>query len=49
MVCADSAPGRTNLVADLPGEQGEKPLILLHHTDVVQVEAARRRFPRDST
>jgi acetylornithine deacetylase/succinyl-diaminopimelate desuccinylase-like protein len=34
-----SAPGRANLVADLPGSDGEKPLVLLNHTDVVPVEA----------
>jgi acetylornithine deacetylase/succinyl-diaminopimelate desuccinylase-like protein len=34
-----SAPGRANLVADLPAETDEKPLILLCHTDVVPVEA----------
>jgi acetylornithine deacetylase/succinyl-diaminopimelate desuccinylase-like protein len=34
-----SAPGRANLVANLPGDPGEKPLILLNHTDVVPVEA----------
>ena len=34
----DSAPGRTNLVADLTGETDEKPLILLNHTDVVPVD-----------
>jgi acetylornithine deacetylase/succinyl-diaminopimelate desuccinylase-like protein len=34
----DSAPGRTNLYADL-GPEGEKPLVLLNHTDVVPVEA----------
>src|SRR5204862_1365468 len=34
----DSAPGRTNLYADL-GPESEKPLVLLNHTDVVPVEA----------
>lgn len=34
-----SAPGRANLVADLPGSDGEKPLVLLNHSDVVPVEA----------
>jgi acetylornithine deacetylase/succinyl-diaminopimelate desuccinylase-like protein len=34
-----SAPGRDNLIADLPGtEPDAKPLILLNHTDVVPVE-----------
>ncbi len=35
----DSAPGRSNLVARLGVESDEKPLILLHHTDVVPAEA----------
>ncbi len=34
-----SAPGRANLVADLPAQGDQKPLILLNHTDVVPVEA----------
>jgi acetylornithine deacetylase/succinyl-diaminopimelate desuccinylase-like protein len=34
-----SAPGRANLVADLPGSDSGKPLVLLNHTDVVPVEA----------
>ncbi|HSI06490.1 MAG: M20/M25/M40 family metallo-hydrolase [Myxococcota bacterium] len=34
----DFAPGRTNLVARLPGKGDEKPLMLLAHTDVVGVE-----------
>lgn len=35
-----SAPGRANLVADLPASSGgQKPLVLLNHTDVVPVEA----------
>lgn len=36
-----SAPGRANLVADLPGDPDLKPLILLNHTDVVPAEAAQ--------
>ena len=36
-----SAPGRSNLVADLEADGGEKPLILLNHTDVVPVEAGQ--------
>ena len=35
----ESAPGRANLVAELPAETHEKPLVLLNHTDVVPVEA----------
>ena len=34
-----TAPGRANLVAELPGESDAKPLVLLNHTDVVPVEA----------
>lgn len=34
-----SAPGRANLVATLPGPEGEKPLVLLNHMDVVPAEA----------
>ena len=37
--CLVSAPGRANLVADLPADSDAKPLILLNHTDVVPVEA----------
>ncbi len=34
-----SAPGRANLIATLPGEDDTlKPLVLLHHTDVVPCE-----------
>ncbi|HWO73606.1 MAG TPA: M20/M25/M40 family metallo-hydrolase [Dehalococcoidia bacterium] len=39
-----SAPGRANLVADLPAGGG-KPLILLNHTDVVPVEANQWSVP----
>jgi acetylornithine deacetylase/succinyl-diaminopimelate desuccinylase-like protein len=41
----DAAPGRANLVADLDSDSGEKPLILLHHTDVVPVEAEHWSVP----
>jgi acetylornithine deacetylase/succinyl-diaminopimelate desuccinylase-like protein len=34
-----SAPGRANLVADLTADNGEEPLVLLNHTDVVPAEA----------
>jgi acetylornithine deacetylase/succinyl-diaminopimelate desuccinylase-like protein len=37
--CLLAAPGRANLVADLPAETDVRPLILLNHTDVVPVEA----------
>lgn len=40
----DAAPGRTSLVARLPGEGGSgKPLALLSHTDVVPVEREKWR------
>jgi acetylornithine deacetylase/succinyl-diaminopimelate desuccinylase-like protein len=35
----ESAPGRANLLAVCPGTNKEKPLLLLHHMDVVPVEA----------
>jgi acetylornithine deacetylase/succinyl-diaminopimelate desuccinylase-like protein len=34
-----SAPGRSNLYATLTSDSGEKPLVLLNHTDVVPAEA----------
>jgi acetylornithine deacetylase/succinyl-diaminopimelate desuccinylase-like protein len=34
----ESAPGRANLMAVCPGKKQRKPLILLHHMDVVPVE-----------
>lgn len=40
-----SAPGRANLVADLAAQGGQKPLILLNHTDVVPVEAEQWSVP----
>ncbi|HEX5369450.1 MAG TPA: M20/M25/M40 family metallo-hydrolase [Dehalococcoidia bacterium] len=40
-----SAPGRANLVADLPASNGDKPLVLLNHTDVVPVEADQWSVP----
>ena len=36
----ESAPGRMNLVARLPGHGTEAPLILLAHIDVVHAEAS---------
>ena len=36
-----SAPGRANLVATLPGVDGEQALVLLNHTDVVPAEAGQ--------
>jgi acetylornithine deacetylase/succinyl-diaminopimelate desuccinylase-like protein len=35
----ESAPGRANLLAACPGTNKAKPLLLLHHMDVVPVEA----------
>lgn len=41
----ESAPGRANLVADLPAQGSDsKPLVLLNHTDVVPVEAEHWRL-----
>src|SRR5918998_4902076 len=40
------APGRANLVASLPGDDGaEAPLLLNGHVDVVAAEAGRWRHP----
>src|SRR5262245_54743303 len=40
----DSAPGRTNVIARLPGSGGTgKPLVLLSHSDVVPCERAQWR------
>jgi len=42
----DSAPGRTSLVARIPGQGGAgKPLVLLSHTDVVPAEEDQWREP----
>jgi acetylornithine deacetylase/succinyl-diaminopimelate desuccinylase-like protein len=41
----DSAPGRTNLVAELAATSDEQPLILLHHMDVVPVEREQWSVP----
>ncbi len=38
-------PGRGNLIARLKGSGPEKPLMLLHHMDVVPAEAARWKHP----
>ncbi len=37
----ESAPGRGNLVARLPGSGAKKPLLLMAHVDVVGVERSR--------
>ena len=37
----ESAPGRGNLVARLPGSGARRPLVLLSHIDVVPAESAR--------
>lgn len=40
-----SEPGRGNLIARLKGSGPEKPLMLLHHMDVVPAEPARWKHP----
>jgi acetylornithine deacetylase/succinyl-diaminopimelate desuccinylase-like protein len=37
----ESAPGRSILMARLPGTGKAKPIVLLHHTDVVPADASR--------
>lgn len=37
------APGRATLIARLPGDGSQRPLILLHHMDVVSSDPARWR------
>ncbi len=41
----ESAPGRGNLVARLPGDGSARPLLLLSHVDVVPSEPARWTVP----
>lgn len=41
----ESAPGRGNLYARLPGTGARRPLVLLHHIDVVPADSSRWRFP----
>ncbi len=41
----ESAPGRGNLVARLPGQGSARPLILLSHLDVVPADARAWRVP----
>ncbi len=41
----ESAPGRGNLVARLPGSGARRPLVLLSHIDVVPADSARWRYP----
>jgi len=41
----ESAPGRGNLVARLPGSGAKRPLVLLSHIDVVPADSARWRYP----
>lgn len=41
----ESAPGRANLIARLPGTGEEAPLLLMSHTDVVPVEPERWDHP----
>jgi acetylornithine deacetylase/succinyl-diaminopimelate desuccinylase-like protein len=44
-VVIESAPDRGNLVARLPGDGSEKPLLLISHLDVVPAEAEHWEFP----
>ncbi|MBI9050817.1 MAG: M20/M25/M40 family metallo-hydrolase [Anaerolineaceae bacterium] len=37
----DSAKGRTNLIARLPGNGSKKPVLLYHHMDVVEADASQ--------
>jgi acetylornithine deacetylase/succinyl-diaminopimelate desuccinylase-like protein len=41
----ESAPGRGNLVARLPGSGAKRPLVLLSHIDVVPADSALWRYP----
>src|SRR5438046_10761214 len=41
----ESAPGRGSLVARLPGDGREAPLLLVAHLDVVPAEASRWDHP----
>jgi len=41
----ESAPGRGNLVARLPGSGARRPLVLLSHIDVVPADSARWKYP----
>lgn len=41
----DSAPGRGNLYARLPGTGARRPMVLLSHIDVVPADSAKWRYP----
>lgn len=41
----ESAPGRGNLYARLPGTGARRPMVLLHHIDVVPADSALWRYP----
>jgi len=41
----DSAPGRGNLYARLPGTGARRPMVLLSHIDVVPADSAQWRYP----
>ncbi len=41
----ESAPGRGNLYARLPGTGARRPMVLLHHIDVVPADSSRWRYP----
>ena len=41
----ESAPGRGNLYARLPGTGARRPMVLLHHIDVVPADSAPLAVP----
>ena len=41
----DQGDGRANILARLPGDGGKRPILLLHHMDVVPAEPARWTVP----
>ena len=41
----ESAPGRGNLYARLPGTGAQRPMVLLHHIDVVPADSGRWQYP----
>lgn len=41
----EESPGRGNLVARLPGSGAKRPLVLLHHIDVVPADSAGWKYP----
>lgn len=41
----EESPGRGNLVARLPGSGARRPLVLLHHIDVVPADSSGWKYP----